>query len=411
MPALSRKVVLLIVLLGADGGGRAQEARAAALPAGVDLVPEFRQLGLTPLAQGKRGDCSLFAITALAEFENGRRKAAPSGRLSEEFLIWAAHKATGRTGDQAMFYEAVYGLETLGICQAVLMPYSPEASSRHGPSAKALENARGLAGHWRVHWVRRWNVARPLDGSELQGIKEALALGHPVACGLRWPKALQGHVLREVPPPRDVSDGHSIVLVGYTDDPQQNGGGMFVFRNSFGPGWGENGYGRMSYAYVRAYANDALWIKYVPGRSEAPLERFEAESMAVISRHGCEVSAQNMAEWGGPMWGGGQQLFCRARAGGSVTLAFSNRRGGRYRLRVLATAAPDYSVVGVALDGKHLGPSINLYSGRVCPSGAVDLGVIDLPAGRHALRFTAVGKDAASANFWFGVDAIELAAE
>ncbi|MFI5457220.1 MAG: hypothetical protein ACHRXM_17380, partial [Isosphaerales bacterium] len=108
------------------------------------------------------------------------------------------------------------------------------------------------------------------------------------------------------------------------------------------------------------------------------------------------------------MWGGGRQLFCRAQRGGFVTLAFTNRRGGRYRLRVLATAAPDFGVVRVSLDGKHLGHDINLYSGRVCPSGSIDLGAIDLPAGRHALRFTSVGKDPASANVWIGVDAVEL---
>jgi len=110
------------------------------------------------------------------------------------------------------------------------------------------------------------------------------------------------------------------------------------------------------------------------------------------------------------MWGGGRQLFCRAQRGGFVTLGFSNRRAGRYRLRVLATAAPDFGVVRVALDGNHRGPAINLYSGRVSPAGSIDLGAIDLTAGRHALRFTSVGKDPASANVWFGVDAIELAA-
>jgi hypothetical protein len=68
--------------------------------------------------------------------------------------------------------------------------------------------------------------------------------------------------------------------------------------------------------------------------------------------------------------------------------------------------------VRVALDDKHLGPDINLYSGRVCPSGSIDLGPpIDLPAGRHSLRFTSVGKDPASANVCFGIDAVELAAE
>jgi len=402
--------VVLIILLGLVSAGRAQRGPAAALPAGVDLVPEFGKLGLTPLAQGNRGDCSLFAITALAEFESGRRQSKPTVRLSEEFLIWASHQATGHSGDQAMFYEAFHGLETLGICEAGLMPYSPAVNSRHKPSAKALEDARGRAGHWRVHWVRRWNVARPLDASELEGIKKALASGHPVACGLRWPKALRGHVLRDVPPPRDVSDGHSIVLAGYAEDPKQPGGGMFVFRNSFGPEWGEKGYGRMSYAYVRAYANDALWIGYSPERSQVPVERFEAESMGVISRHLCDVNVQDMAEWGGPMWSEGRQLFCRAQRGGFVALEFANRRAGRYRLRVLATAAPDFGVVRVALDGKHVGHDINLYSGRVCPSGSIDLGAVDLTAGRHALRFTSVGKDPASANVWFGLDAVELAA-
>ena len=91
------QVVLLIILLGVAGGGRAQRAPASASPAGVDLVPEFRKLGLTPLAQGDRDVCSLFAITALAEFESGRHRSKPSGRLSEEFLIWAANKATGRS--------------------------------------------------------------------------------------------------------------------------------------------------------------------------------------------------------------------------------------------------------------------------------------------------------------------------
>jgi hypothetical protein len=66
--------------------------------------------------------------------------------------------------------------------------------------------------------------------------------------------------------------------------------------------------------------------------------------MAVLSRHDCDVNVQEMAKRGGPMWSAGRQLFCRAQPGGFVTLAFSNRRLGRFRLRVLATAAPDFGV-------------------------------------------------------------------
>src|ERR1700686_403690 len=83
-------------------------------PKTVSLVGEFQQLGLTPLAQGDRDVCSLFAITALAEFESNRHSANPKGRLSEEYLIWAANDACGKHHDQAMFYEAVQGLNVLG---------------------------------------------------------------------------------------------------------------------------------------------------------------------------------------------------------------------------------------------------------------------------------------------------------
>ena len=81
-----------------------------------------------------------------------------------------------------------------------------------------------------------------------------------MACGLRWPNKLTGSSILSDNPPGGVSDGHSIAFVGYTDDRTAPGGGTFRFRNSFGPNWGDHGYGAMSYAYVRKYANDAVWL-------------------------------------------------------------------------------------------------------------------------------------------------------
>jgi hypothetical protein len=401
-------LVTFVALMAATQAGG--PPAGAALPARVDLVPEFVRLGLTARAQGARDVCSLFAVTALAEFESGRSARRPASRLSVEYLIWAANEATGRTGDQAMFYEAEAGLEKLGICRDGLMPYESTPDPRRSPSAAARDDARTRARRWRVHWVRRWNVARPMSVGEFRGIKSALAAGHPVACGLRWPKEPRGHALLDVPPPDGVRDGHSIALVGYTDDRGQNGGGTFVFRNSAGPEWGDGGYGLMSYAYVRAYANEALWIELVARQAVTPLERFEAESLRVVSRHLCTTNPQDMAEYGGPMWGGGRQLFCRASRGGYVVLGLTVRRSGRYRVSLRATAAPDYGSIQAALDGKPVGAVFDLYSGRVCPAGTLDLGVVDLEAGAHALRVAAVGKDPASGNVFFGLDSVELTA-
>jgi len=404
-----------MLLVAAVAGARpmyaaaaAKAAGAQALPAKADLAAEFQKLGFAAVSQGGRDTCSLFAITALAGFEYARAGPPPHAPLSEEFLIWAADEATGRKGDQAMFYEAVTGLDALGICTRDLMPYEGAADAARKPSAAALADAAGRRARWRAHWIRRWDVSRPMTDAQVLAIKAAIAAGHPVACGLRWPIVLKSHKLLDVPPPDKVHDGHSIALVGYADDAKQEGGGTFVFRNSSGPAWGDGGYGVMSYAYARAYANDAVWLECGPPNSEAPVERFEAESLAPAAAARCEAKPQDMAPWGGPMWSGGKQLFCRAEEGGFVEFTLPVRKAGRYRLCVLATTAPDSGVVRASLDGKRLGDDFDLYSGRVSPTGPVVLGTVNLRAGPHRLRLAATGRNPSSGGFSFGLDAVDL---
>ena len=75
-----------------------------------------------------------------------------------------------------------------------------------------------------------------------------------------------------------------------------------------------------------------------------------------------------------------------------MELGFSVAKAGRYRLRVLATAAPDFGIVRAALNGKSLGPAMDLYSGRICPAGSLELGTLEMPVGPHRLRVKAVGE-------------------
>ncbi len=378
------------------------------LPASVNLMPELERLGLTARVQGNRDTCSIFAVTGVAEFEVGRQSHRRPGRLSEEFLIWAGNKASGMTGDQAMFYKAVHGLNALGICSDELMPYRTARDAKGRPSPAALANAKEESQRWRVHWIKRWDVQCPLSEPQMLAIRRALAARHTVACGLRWPKQLQGSQLLEVPPPAKVFDGHSIMFTGYTEDAKRPGGGVFLFRNSDGPKWGKDGYGMMSFAYAQRYVNDAFWLERQSPRAEVPVVRYEAEEMPVLARRHCSTNPQDMKPWGGPMWSHGRQLFCGAEQGGFVELGFSVAKAGRYRLRVLASAAPDFGIVRAALDGKPVGAATDLYSGRVCPAGSLELGAFDMPAGPHRLRVKAVGKNAASQGFAFGLDAVDL---
>jgi len=235
--ALKYQAVIVCLVMPAGIG------KAAPPPSQATVVPELEKDGLTAVDQGDRDDCSLFAITGVAELESFRRPATPHERLSEEYLIWASRQFSGNTDDQAMFYEAVAGLNALGVCPAEAMPYAGKTDPSGKPSPEAIEQARELRERWDAHWIKRWSVDSRLSEQELDSIKAALAKGHAVACGLRWPKDLKGSALLAPPKPDQVFDGHSIMLVGYQDAPGGNGG-EFTFRNSSGPGWGRMATGR-----------------------------------------------------------------------------------------------------------------------------------------------------------------------
>lgn len=61
---------------------------------------------------------------------------------------------------------------------------------------------------------------------------------------------------------------HAMLLVGYEDDGQSPGGGYFIVRNSWGGDWGENGYGKMPYAYVELFVISAGTIIAPPNNED-----------------------------------------------------------------------------------------------------------------------------------------------
>ncbi len=399
-----------------------------AIPPQVDLRPEFEKFGLPAVAQGNRDTCTTFADTALAEFESARHPRLSEGTQddgqpgpgddpkpsSEEFLIWAGNEASGIAGDQAMFWKSVHGLQTFGICPAELMPYKHVNNPIERPSREALRAARAHK-NWVVHWIKRWNSTTGLTDREMMSIKEALAKGHPVATGLRWPKKeqLSADNVLNAPPTRGVFDGHSIAQVGYRDDPGQPGGGVFIFRNSNGPKWGENGYAYIPYAYVQRYCNDAIWLQPTQDFSDRTVV-LEGEDLPVVATSRCTSSAQDMSEWGAKLWSHKKQLMCSCQRGGSVTLALpvgaktGLEQGARYRVSVLLTMAPDFGKIRVHMDGTPIGREFDCYDPRVSPTGPVPLGVVSIEAPRCSFTISSVGKNEASSNFNFGIDAIQF---
>lgn len=223
----------------------------------VDLRPELKKFGLLPRRQGARPTCSVFTITSALEFAEARHEGA-SPRLSVEFLNWSANKACGHRQDGGFFSDLWKGYTAYGICPETDMPYEPTIDLDRGPSVEAISRAKQQLAHsLRLHWIKEWNVKTGLNDEEFLEIKKTLRSGWPVCGGFRWPK--QEHWVDgvlQMCPADGVFDGHSVLLVGYSDQAAQPGGGIFYFRNTSNGGKD----GEMPYAYARAYMNDSAWI-------------------------------------------------------------------------------------------------------------------------------------------------------
>lgn len=184
---------------------------SANLPAAIDLRPVFAELGLNQRRQGRRGTCSVFATVEALEFAAGRA-AGHGKRLSVEFANWAANAATGRHDDGDFFHNIIRGIDSHGICSESAMPYAKAFSSDNAPSAQASKEAEHFKAENTIvfQWIRRWNRKQGLSEADLWHIKSVLANGSPVSAG----------------------SYHSILFVGYEDDPDFPGGGRFLVADS-----------------------------------------------------------------------------------------------------------------------------------------------------------------------------------
>ena len=230
-----------------------------------NLKPLFDQYGMTVRDQGGRGTCSVFAIVGLMEFEYahllGQRV-----NLSVEYLNWASNQVTGETEDGSFFSDALTGLHKYGICEDSLFPYYVRNYTKKvAPSKAAIKDGkkRRLA---ETVWIKQWDPKNGMTGDQIGQVKAQIRMEHPVAIGFQWPKNEERYRkivngMMSVPPREGVFDGHSIIMVGYQDDPKAPGGGWFLFRNSHGTGYGDNGYGKMPYEYVSKYANDGVTVR------------------------------------------------------------------------------------------------------------------------------------------------------
>jgi C1A family cysteine protease len=197
----------------------------------IDLPPitDLRPFDTKIRNQGDRGWCTAFA--SISAIENIAKNGGKTYNLSEIYL-WNLYK-------QYDMYEAIDAANKNFILTEKQWPYDAEK-----PMSVYLKRAKG--------------VAKAKSYMELTSINDVL-----VAINNKKPIMLAaettpfwGSPNRGVITPKGVVEGaHAITITGYYYDPnnETTGGGFFVFKNSWGQDWGDDGYGYLPFKYCKKY--------------------------------------------------------------------------------------------------------------------------------------------------------------
>jgi hypothetical protein len=174
------------------------------------------------------------------------------------------------------------------------------------------------------------------------------------------------------------------------------------------PGFQHNGLGLKQPWYYRVEAVDGAGhlgpISSVVGAVSGNALFIEGQSLVATATGNAPVVVQGNCC--GVTWAGNAQLWFKAsQVGNYMILTVNVPQPGTYNLSAALTQAPDYGILGLAVDGTALGqPFDGYHANSVTIDTAVNFGNVALAAGSHQLTFTVTGKNPASANYLLGLD-------
>jgi C1A family cysteine protease len=252
-----RSLVLGVVLLFPAFGTSSVAVAQKGVPVAADPAAKKNRVMLTqhlpPVGdQGKQGSCVAWAVgyACLSYLEAQQQKTKPTDThhiFSPAFIYNQInhHKDKGSS-----IVAALELLKTKGCATLATMPYDPHNFTRQPSEAAVREAARHRIGGYKELGTGR-------------EIREALAQRQIVVLSVVMdPKFQKGKFKRYTtvsrqkglaagPLGKDVDEHHAMCVVGYDDDKK-----AYLLMNSWGKGWGENGFCWVSYGLLQKISKE-----------------------------------------------------------------------------------------------------------------------------------------------------------
>ena len=194
--------------------------------------------------QGQEGGAVGFAVAAALEYQIFK-KTNKQLLISPRYIYYVARKneGTSKADSGARMADAIKALTADGAVAEEAWPYKSGEFADVPP--KTVANAE------------RYRPTATQKLKSIDDVKAALQKYGPVVAGIAVYTSFEsdsaartGHI--PDPSPKDsVIGGGAICIVGYDDQKK-----VFKFKNSWGTGWGDHGYGYISYSYFEKLSDD-----------------------------------------------------------------------------------------------------------------------------------------------------------
>lgn len=222
--------------------------------------------------QGSCGSCMAFAAVGALEAQL-RITQSRSYKLSPQFLFSCGG---GRCNFGWYAEQAARFLMRTGVTEESCMPYMSSSGSDI--------SCRKACGGAMNRTIKISSYSRPTSSARnLNAIREALKKG-PLVTTMSVYRDFMSYrrgIYKRVS--RSYVGGHAIVIIGYNDQER-----YLTIRNSWGTGWGESGYGRISYDDTSGLGS-STWKYEVPKPQVFALPmlnaRLENEETVAIASH------------------------------------------------------------------------------------------------------------------------------